>query len=170
MSTGTLPLTLFTHWLASGERGLSSEAIVSRLTGEKVGRSYGHGKDYPHDPGDFRRCQKLLDAVPLARLAFPAMREVSPQWARLVDAWDDIAAAIDSKDAPRGYAYALMQAVIHDGVVCQSCEGTGNGAQCEKCKGSGTRAGGRCAACFNGYHPCDDCHGRGYHRQAVTHQ
>lgn len=113
MSTGTLPLTLFTHWLASGERGLSSEAIVSRLTGEKVGRPWDTGKDHPHDPSDFRRCQKLLDAVPLARLAFPAMRDVSPQWARLVDAWDDIAAAINSKDAPRGLLCALL---------CRACE------------------------------------------------
>lgn len=87
---GLLPLTIFTGWLASGERGMSSEAIVARLTGHRVGR-YSHG-DHPWDTGDFRRCEQLLEAVPLARMAFPLMADVSPQWAALVPVWDEIAA------------------------------------------------------------------------------
>ena len=88
--TPLLPITVFTNWLAFGERGLSSDAIVSTLTGTRVGRRTT--TDYPFDPSDFRRCVLLLEAVPVARFAFPAMREVSPVWARLVDAWDELEA------------------------------------------------------------------------------
>ena len=91
MSDGLLKLEHFTHWLASGERGLSSEAIVSHLTGQQVGRRWGGG-DHPYDPDDFRRCEMLLRAYPLARLAFPAMTSRSEVWARLVDAWDELVA------------------------------------------------------------------------------
>lgn len=97
---GVLPLTIFTTWLASGERGMSSEAIVSRLTGARVGR-YSHG-DHPWDLGDFRRCEQLLDAVPLARLSFPLMRDVSPQWDALVPVWDEIAALAKTSSAEAG--------------------------------------------------------------------
>jgi hypothetical protein len=97
---GLLPLTIFTSWLASGERGLSSDAIVSRLTGERVGR-YSHG-DHPWDLGDFRRCERLLGAVPLARMALPLMADVSPHWAALVEQWDEIA-ALDKTDPAGAY-------------------------------------------------------------------
>lgn len=97
-----LPLKVFVRWLASGERGLSSEAIVEHLTGEPVGgRAHAprHGrKDHPYDLSDFRRCELLLRQVDVARLVFPAMAEVSPRWARLVDAWDDIVAAAEEVD------------------------------------------------------------------------
>lgn len=97
---GLLPLTIFTSWLASGERGMSSEAIVSRLTGARVGR-YSNG-DHPWDTGDFRRCEQLLEAVPLARVAFPLMADVSPQWAALVPVWDEIAALAKTSSAAAG--------------------------------------------------------------------
>lgn len=88
--TGLIPLEYFVHWLASGERGISSEAIVSHLTGEEVGR--WSGPDHPRDPSDFRRCEVLLRNYPLARRAFPAMKSRSAVWARLVDAWDELVA------------------------------------------------------------------------------
>lgn len=91
-----LPLTIFAGWLASGERGLSSEAIVSNLTGQHVGR-YWHGGDHPYDPSDFRRCELLLREVPIARLMFHRMAEVSPVWKALVEAWSEIVALMESE-------------------------------------------------------------------------
>lgn len=115
-----LPLSLFTRWLASGERGVSSEAIVSHLTGEPVGR-YRIGDDYPFDPSDFRRCEVLLRHVPLARLTFPAMASRSPIWAALVAEWDELVALMESESPgvfgtsdPRGSApktYARMKEI-----------------------------------------------------------
>ena len=86
-----LPIELFAVWLAAGERGLSSEAIVQRLTGIKVNTGRHEGAvEHPHDPSDFRRCVELLKVVPLARTYLPLMADVSPQWARIVADWDDL--------------------------------------------------------------------------------
>lgn len=83
-----LPLSLFTNWLASGERGLSSEAIVAHLTGKRVG-SHGRG-DHPYDADDFRRCVLVLEHVSIARLTLHRMADVSPEWAALVSEWDSL--------------------------------------------------------------------------------
>ena len=171
MSAAPMPLSYFHGWLDMGERGISSEAIVSHLTGSPISK-YRDGHDYPRDPADFRRCQLLLQQAPLARLCFSAMASRSPQWARLVEAWDDIHALIE-EDVP-GYlnghdgsairAYRLMQRVIAGGVQCDICDGTGQADPCPKCKGTGRRSGGRCRApyCHRGHHVCEPCRGRGY--------
>ena len=39
-----IPLSHFTEWLASGERGVSSNAIVSRLTGLMRQTIHGRGR------------------------------------------------------------------------------------------------------------------------------
>lgn len=124
--TATLPLDLFKGWLASGERGLSSEQIVITLTGESwwAGSRYSTGSDHPHDPADLRRCMKLLDAVHLARASLPVMRSVSPQWATLVDHWDELTSLLTEEvpdilgrardnggRAPR--TFARMQELLH---------------------------------------------------------
>lgn len=95
--TGSLPLNLFYGWLATGARGISSEAIVSHLTGVPISGRLGLRE--PCDPSDFRRCELLLRAVPLARLALPAMRTVSPIWGQLVDHWDELVDLIE-EEAP----------------------------------------------------------------------
>ena len=108
MGEATIPLDSFKTWLGNGERGLSSDAIVIRLTGEKwlAGR-YNSGKDHPHDPGDFRRCMKLLSAVPVARAAIGEMRDVSREWAALVQHWDELEAlALDEVPDVLGTAKA----------------------------------------------------------------
>ncbi len=79
-------------WLASGERGDSSNAIVKALTGLLP---YSHWPTEPYDSSDFRRCEMLLRAVPSLRADMPHMAERSPVWARLVEAWDDIVAVAE---------------------------------------------------------------------------
>lgn len=109
------------RWLLSGERGLSSEAMVRYLSGTGHGR---WGWDYPHDPDDFRRCQLLLQSCPSVAREFPRMAGASPVWAALVERWDDIHAAIEDQAPgyvsrfPRGASarkgYELMRDIIDD--------------------------------------------------------
>lgn len=77
------------RWLGSGERGISSEAIVSHLTGVPVGGRPGSG-GYPYDPSDFNRCHKLLEQCPQLRSELHRMAELGPVWAALVERWDKI--------------------------------------------------------------------------------
>ncbi len=84
--TPFLPSHLFAAWYATGERGSSSEAIAYRLTSGSVTGSY------PRDPSDFRRCEKLLRAVPIARTRLDLVATMSPIWGRLVGAWDELVA------------------------------------------------------------------------------
>jgi hypothetical protein len=100
----TLPFSVFKSWLAMGERGISSETIVGHLTGVHFARHQGE----PLDPSDFRRCEMLLRAVPLARLEFAAMKTASPVWARLVDAWDELVVLLD-EESHLGHAPRLYQ-------------------------------------------------------------
>lgn len=83
------------EWLANGERGLSSETIVQRLTGIDC----AHCDIHPYDPSDLGRCRKLMERVPALRDRFSEMRDVSPQWAALVDHWDELCATMD-EEAP----------------------------------------------------------------------
>jgi hypothetical protein len=91
--TGLLPIGVFTSWLATGERGLSSETIVTHLTEVPVTKHQAE----PRDPSDFRRCERLLRQVPLARLVFPQMKTASPVWARLVAEWDALVALLEEE-------------------------------------------------------------------------
>jgi hypothetical protein len=107
-----------TRWLASGERGLSSNTIFTHLTGiDALHDSY---KSHPYDPSDFRRCRLLLEQVPELVPLFPKMAEVSEQWKDLVYLWGDICKAMD-EEAPKwrdGYrtpcpnTYSLIKRAI----------------------------------------------------------
>jgi len=96
-------------WIMEGERGLSSNAMCKAIHGIPADA----GVDHPHDPDDFRRCVLFLDATG-SRPMLPLLREVSPAWAALVDAWDNIEAAFaeerNGKTAPK--TYELMKTVL----------------------------------------------------------
>lgn len=91
-----------TRWLASGERGLSSETIFQHLTGIST-RNVQWQDRHPHtpsDPADVRRCRLLLEQVPELAPMFPKMAEVSAAWKDLVYLWDDICKTMD-QEAPQ---------------------------------------------------------------------
>ena len=75
------------YWLANGDRGISSEAIVSYLTGVNIGRIFN---SHPSDTSDFGRCSKLLKACPEIKAKFYRMKEVSGIWEKLVENWDTL--------------------------------------------------------------------------------
>lgn len=108
------------EWLASGERGISSEFIFYVMTGLPAGKTRS-GSCHPYDPDDFKRCEKLLRAVPEFRDRLDEMRVVSPVWDALVSNWDRMVDLINeeahgvlsgernSGSAPK--AYELMKSL-----------------------------------------------------------
>ena len=83
---------------ALGRTGASSKCIARHMMGLSTDGSY------PHDGGDFGRCEALLDAVPDLRHRLPEMAEVNRYWAALVPRWEDIRGAEDQ--------YALIQSIV----------------------------------------------------------
>lgn len=80
-------------WYVNGEGGASAESIVGHITG--LGDHYCH---HPHDLGDFRRCEVMMNQCSGIAARFAAMRSASEMWARLVDAWPDIVDALDREN------------------------------------------------------------------------
>lgn len=84
------------RWLANGRRGVSSNTIVTHLTGINA-LSAWVGASHPLDPDDMTRCRWLLKEVPELAANFPDMRTCSPEWAQLVKHWDEICQLMDSE-------------------------------------------------------------------------
>lgn len=88
-----LALESFAAWLANGDVGLSSLAVVQRLTGVRMtanGTRRAGCFETPLDPGDVRRLLGLFDAVPQVRAYWSLMGDVSDAWARIVEHWDEL--------------------------------------------------------------------------------
>ena len=105
------------RWPASGARGISSETMFTVLTG--VDALAGEHGGHPHDPEDLDRCLKLLAAVPELRPLLPKMAGCSPQWAALIEHWDEIEHShLDevglgwTKASSAPMTYALMRQVL----------------------------------------------------------
>lgn len=108
-------------WLRTGERGLSSEAIVEVMEGLPCGAlTWRYGRTYPRDGDDLRRCILLLDLVPAYRARLDEMASVNDVWAALVGEWDALVALLKSEvgedlRTARGHApqtYARMRELI----------------------------------------------------------
>ena len=79
------------------EMGLSVHAIISG------------GTDHPHDPDDLLRCLAVSPAAP------EHMRTRSPEWAALVDHWDELRNLVED-EKPTGRAprtYRLMRELLN---------------------------------------------------------
>lgn len=88
------------RWLACGERGASSEALFSRLTGVNCTRGYRDGvakADHPYDPADFRRCRLMLEACPELEARLNDAAGMSKEWAALIQAWGTLCDTLDAE-------------------------------------------------------------------------
>ena len=85
------------RWLATGERGASSDAMFFRLAGIKPRDMISEVFAHPHDPDDLRRCRLLLEQVPELAGRIAEMGGVSPTWAALIAQWDDICLTMDQE-------------------------------------------------------------------------
>ncbi|TXG96117.1 MAG: hypothetical protein E6R08_10110 [Nevskiaceae bacterium] len=81
-------------WLATGNRGRSSEAMCRAIFGVPVDGD-GSGWRHPLDADDFRRCLGFLKAVPEARKQLVLIADKSPTWASLVEHWGELEALYD---------------------------------------------------------------------------
>lgn len=100
-------------WLANGERGISSEKmaeVFSGLPARTLTASGGLFSNYPHDPSDFERCYKFLEACPEFKPRLSEMKAIHPVWANMVDHWGEMESLYleerASGKAPK--LYALM--------------------------------------------------------------
>lgn len=96
-------------WLASDDRGLSSESICRRLFGKPpIKTSLDRQNSHPRDPDDFGRCHRFLQVVPEARAKLDLMKDVSHVWKRLVEQWDALT-YLYLKELPSGNAPLLYK-------------------------------------------------------------
>lgn len=78
------------NWLAHGERGASSETIVSHLTGINIAKHPSH----PCDPSDFYRCYQLVEACPEIKAELQLVKSISPTWQKIIENWDTLVAML----------------------------------------------------------------------------
>lgn len=109
------------HWLETGERGSSSNALFDAAMQCSVAVDVGRDKcAQPHDPADFVRCRSMVNAIPAARAELSRAATVSPQWARVVERCDVLCSTLDSEMAKpenshRAHAtYALLQKIVDE--------------------------------------------------------
>lgn len=103
-------------WLASGDTGVSSKAIMLWLSAQAKCKTWG--AETPADPGDLGRCLRLLERIPEWKPRMAEMAEAGGLWPTYAARWEDMAGmmrdevGIDwskGKQAPR--TFALMQRV-----------------------------------------------------------
>lgn len=133
-------------WRNGRDTGMSSVALVSYLMGWPIpDELVGESRRTPRDPADLGRCIRALDALPELRARLQEARGISPQWAALIDAWDEVE-RLYRLEAPTGSAplcYARMKQLLD--VWCDSCgnaeylwEGEAS-AHCPGCGASSAR-------------------------------
>lgn len=101
-------------WLASGDTGSSSKAIMLWLGAGKTGGNWG--PDTPSDVGDFGRCIRLLECIPEWKERMPEMAGAGGLWPTFSKYWPDLTATYlaenggtfpakgSSEKCPRTYA------------------------------------------------------------------
>lgn len=108
------------EWLATGDQGRSSLAILHAATGARPpGFDPGDGIAQPHDPADLRRCRLLLEAVPEAQRGLQALEAASPEWRALTDAWHSLCDTMDAEmpdwrqgEGSAGATYDAMRSLL----------------------------------------------------------
>lgn len=96
-------------WLASDDTGMSSLFMASKLTG-----MFEAEYAYPHDPADFGRCLRLVEAVPELESKIRDMSQHGKEWAVVAANWHEWAEVYRADDGKR--LYRLMQLCYEGGV------------------------------------------------------
>jgi hypothetical protein len=87
-------------WLATDDVGLSSKFLALKLSGAPEALEYAH----PHDSVDFKRCCKMLKAIPELQSKLSNIAKESDVWAGLVEDWDTVNKLIDNDECTEAYA------------------------------------------------------------------
>jgi hypothetical protein len=86
------------EWFWSGERGASSEAMVTFLFSLPAYR-ISDPTAHPYDPADLRRCRLAIEAIGLED-RIGELSQLSPTWAKLVEVWPELCKTMD-EEAPK---------------------------------------------------------------------
>jgi len=77
------------QWQATGRVGVSSATMASIALG--MDQNFYHSYfNPPWDPADLTRCMKLVEFIPEIRDHFPAIAEKCPEFAPILDNWDEL--------------------------------------------------------------------------------
>ena len=72
-------------WIANGQVGLSSKTMWQHFMDQPIVRL-----NHPHDPDDFSRCYKLLEAVPEWKPRILELSVRSKSWKNLAENWNKL--------------------------------------------------------------------------------
>jgi len=104
-------------WIEGPDTGISSATIWQIATGYNAPRYADRGPDVPHDPADFGRCYRLLQAFPWMREKLQSVANCVPKWGPMVREWDRLTALYE-EELPTGKApklYALLHQLEGEG-------------------------------------------------------
>lgn len=76
------------EWLASGDTGISSKAIMLWLSARVTDKTWGAGT--PSDPSDLGRCLRLLDRIPEWKARIGEMAEAGGLWPTFARRWSEM--------------------------------------------------------------------------------
>lgn len=76
-------------WAHGPDSGTSSKAMVQAITGARLVAESERART-PSDPDDFGRCSRVLERFPELRAQLQKAAALSPGWAALVAAWDEL--------------------------------------------------------------------------------
>lgn len=96
-------------WLRCDETGASSEYLAGVLSGK-----FHRPAAYPHDPADFGRCVKMLEAAPELNKKLYRLNKRGPHWRALWLHWDELT-RLWRDESPSGTCprlYARMQELL----------------------------------------------------------
>jgi len=106
------------NWLFNGRTGISSEAIFAHMVGVK---QTGDWSNWPHDPDDFSRCERLLQAVPEWRERIPEMAQLNKGWALIAPRWEEVRSSMENecglfweKQQRAPETYKLMKQILKE--------------------------------------------------------
>lgn len=101
-------------WITNGETGMSSKTMWNCFMGNR-----NFDVDHPYDPDDFKRCYKLLQAIPEWKFQLQKLKPLSTAWSNLVDNWDKLTEMYErnEKENWKNYKkvgmYEFMQTLIN---------------------------------------------------------
>lgn len=95
-ATADAPIaTRAADWHATGEQGLSADAIRRTMTGASTGE-FSH----PRDVSDLHRCMLLLRRIPEWEERINEMASRSAEWRAIVDVWPKLSACFREEAGP----------------------------------------------------------------------
>ena len=109
-------------WALSDDTGTSSETIMHVMERTETIDDVG----VPHDPDDFGRCYRLLQAFPHYRKRLHEVADKYPMWVGLVRDWDKLASMFEA--GQNDLLYSAMQVLIDEGRVADGWVKTGPGS------------------------------------------